>query len=438
MRPGTRRLPEIIASRRRKYAARPLVGAMCKRVLSMQFSLLLLVAMLVAACGDTSSGPAASTGASSNSSTRATAGQGYWHTDGSQILDASNRPVRIAGINWFGFETPTYSPHGLWARNYKSMLDQIKSLGYNTLRLPYSNQLFDLGSVPNSINYTLNPDLRGLNGLQLMDKIIGYAGKIGLRIILDQHRPDSSAQSPLWYTAAYPESRWISDWRMLANHYKGNPMVIGADLHNEPYNPACWGCGNPSLDWRLAAERAGNAILAVNPNWLIFVEGVDCYGPGGSTAASGCYEWGSNLEGAATYPVVLNVPHRLVYSVHEYPSTVALHPWFNVSTYPNNLPGVWDAHWGYIYKKGIAPVWVGEFGTKLLVNSDKQWLAELVHYLGTGSRGIDWTFWCWNPDSGDTGGILNNDWKTVNTAKESYLTTIMFRLSASSATSSMP
>jgi endoglucanase len=357
------------------------------------------------------------------------ADQGYWHTHGAQILDANNRLVRIAGINWFGFETTSYSPHGLWTRNYQSMLDQIRSLGYNTLRLPYANQLFDPGSMPNSINYNLNPDLQGLNGLQLMDKIVGYASKIGLRIILDQHRPDANAQSSLWYTSAYPESRWISDWQMLANHYKGNPMVVGADLHNEPHKPACWGCGDKAIDWRLAAERAGNAILSVNPNWLIFVEGVDCYGPGGSTDASGCYEWGGNLEGVASDPVKLNVPHRLVYSVHEYPSSISSHPWFFASNYPNNLPGLWDTHWGYIIKQGIAPVWVGEFGTKLAINSDRLWLIQFIHYLGTGSGGINWTFWCWNPDSGDTGGILNDDWKTVDQVKEAYLDPIMFPLS---------
>ena len=356
-------------------------------------------------------------------------GQGYWHTDGSQILDANNRPVRIAGINWFGFETPSYSPHGLWSRNYKSMLEQIKSQGYNTLRLPYSNQLFDQGSVPNGIDYTKNPDLRGLNGLQLMDKVIVYASGIGLRIILDRHRPDSSAQSALWYTSAYPESRWITDWQMLANHYKNNPMVIGADLHNEPHTPACWGCGDKALDWRLAAERAGNAILSVNPNWLIFVEGVDCYGPGGTTNQSECYLWGGNLQGAATYPVQLNVPNRLVYSVHDYPATVSPHSWFNAPNYPHNLPGLWDSHWGYIYKQGIAPVWIGEFGTRLKSNSDKQWLAQLVSYLGRGARGLNWTFWSWNPDSGDTGGILNDDWRTINQAKQSSLSAIMFPLS---------
>src|SRR5437899_2773231 len=81
-------------------------------------------------------------------------GVGPWHTDGAQILDVNNQPVRIAGINWFGFETQTFVVHGLENRNYKDMLNQIKSLGYNTVRLPYSDQLFDQGSKPSSIDYS--------------------------------------------------------------------------------------------------------------------------------------------------------------------------------------------------------------------------------------------------------------------------------------------
>ncbi|GHO42447.1 hypothetical protein KSX_06100 [Ktedonospora formicarum] len=361
------------------------------------------------------------------------AGTGYWHTNGTQILDANNQQVRIAGINWFGLETANYAPHGLWTRNYKDMLDQTKSLGYNTLRLPYANQLFDTGSTPNGIDYSKNPDLQGLSGLQVMDKIIGYASQIGLRVILDRHRPDSGGQSALWYTSAYPESRWISDWQMLAQRYKGNAMVIGADLHNEPHAPACWGCGDQSVDWRLAAERAGNAILSVNPNWLIFVEGVDCYGPGGQ-ASGDCYWWGGNLEGAAQYPVRLNVANRLVYSAHDYPASVYPQSWFSASNYPNNLPGVWDTHWGYLVKQNIAPVWLGEFGTKLATTSDQQWLSTLTNYLGKGANGIHWTFWCLNPNSGDTGGILNDDWTTVNQTKQAYLTPIEFALDAGSST----
>ncbi len=76
-----------------------------------------------------------------------------------------------------------------------------------------------------------------------------------------------------------PESTWIADLKALASRYQGQDTVIGIDLHNEPHDPpACWGCGDQSTDWRLAAERAGDAVLSVNPNLLIFVEGVQTVG----------------------------------------------------------------------------------------------------------------------------------------------------------------
>src|SRR5437879_2949661 len=67
------------------------------------------------------------------------AGAGYWHTSGGQVLGSSNQPVRIGGVNWFGFETPNFTPHGLWTRDYRDMMNQMKSLGYNTIRLPFTN-----------------------------------------------------------------------------------------------------------------------------------------------------------------------------------------------------------------------------------------------------------------------------------------------------------
>jgi endoglucanase len=360
------------------------------------------------------------------------AGAGHWHTSGSAIVDGNGERVRIAGVNWFGLETANYAPHGLWARDYREMLEQIKAQGYNTLRLPFSNQLFDAGSVPNSIDFSAgrNADLQGLDGLGVLDRVIAHAGRIGLRVILDRHRPGSDAQSALWYTAAYPEQVWIDDWVMLAAHYAGDPTVVGADLHNEPHSSgdpaqsACWGCGNPATDWRLAAERAGNAILAVNPEWLIIVEGVECHGPGGvATGGQGavCTWWGGNLSGAATHPVRLNVPDHLVYSVHDYPATVFAQRWFADPSYPANLPGVWDEFWGYLHWGAVAPVLLGEFGSRIETPSDRQWLDTLTRYLGTGVGGVSWTFWSWNPNSGDTGGILRDDWRTIDLDKQSYL-----------------
>ncbi len=353
------------------------------------------------------------------------AGTGYWHTSGSQILDSNNEPVKIAGVNWFGFETSNYVVHGLWSRGYKDMMNQMKNLGYNTIRLPYANQDFDSGVNPNGIDYSKNPDLQGLSPIQIMDKIVAYAGQIGMKIILDQHRPDSSGQSALWYTNAYPESRWISDWQMLAQHYANNPTVVGADLHNEPHDNACWGCGDNSVDWQAAATRAGNAILSVNPNWLIIVEGVQNYN-------NQYYWWGGNLMGVKDHPINLNIANRVVYSAHDYPSSVNSQPWFSAGNYPDNLPGVWDQYWGYISKNNIAPVILGEFGSKLQTTSDQQWFNTLVNYLK--GNNINWIFWSWNPDSGDTGGLLADDWVTVNQNKQQPLSTIQSPLPAGAST----
>ena len=72
----------------------------------------------------------------------------YLHTSGNKILDASNQVVGLSGLNWFGFETSNNAPHGLWARNWEDMLDQIKSEGYNVIRLPYANAMLKQGIMP--------------------------------------------------------------------------------------------------------------------------------------------------------------------------------------------------------------------------------------------------------------------------------------------------
>lgn len=308
-------------------------------------------------------------------------GTGYLHTNGNKIVDSTGTTVRLTGINWFGMETDNRTFHGLWSNNpWRGQLDKMASLGYNTLRVPYSNDSVKPGATASGINDFVNPDLVGLSPLQILDKVINYAGSKGMRVILDRHRPTSAGQSPLWYTPTVSEATWLNDWKMLAQRYAGNTTVIGADLHNEPHaegtNPAatgaCWGCGDTARDWRLAAERAGNAILGVQPNWLIFVEGVSCPSGGLSNVWDNdtsndedCGWWGGNLSKAGQFPVRLNVANRLVYSPHEYATSVYEQEWFKAADFPANLPAVWDRYWGYLYKQNIAPIMMGEFGSTL-------------------------------------------------------------------------
>jgi endoglucanase len=342
----------------------------------------------------------------------------YLQTEGNMLVDSNGNRVILTGINWFGLETESFAPHGLWARPWESFLDQIKELGFNTIRLPYSNELLEPGSMPNGINYDLNPDLEGLNGLEVMDKIIAGAGERGLRVILDRHRPNSHAQSELWYTSEVSEERWIEDWVMLAERYQGDDTVIGVDLHNEPHGAATWGSGDPATDWRLAAERAGNAILEVNPNLLIIVQGVDRY-------EENWYWWGGNLMGAGDYPVRLDVPNRLVYSTHVYGPGVYPQPWFAEPEFPGNLPGIWDRHWGYLHHENVAPIIVGEFGGRS-VGDDAEgiWQRALVSYLR--EHDLSYFYWTLNPNSGDTGGLLLDDWQTVDPEKQELLSGYQF------------
>jgi endoglucanase len=309
-------------------------------------------------------------------------------------------------------ETSAFAPLGLVARNVDDMLDQIVAAGFNTVRLPYSNQLLDSTAKPMSINFGLNPKLQGLNGLGVVDYIVNGAGRRGLRIILDRHRPSADGQTELWYTDKVPEARWIQDWVMLARRYRGNDAVIGADLSNEPHGIATWGDDNPATDWRLAAERAGNAILDVDPDWLIIVEGIQRVG--GDT-----YWWGGNLSAAAQAPVRLSRPERLVYSAHDYGPEESGQLWLQGPAFPGNLPGVWRDHWAYLQQDGIAPVLVGEFGGRS-IGSDPEglWQRNLVSFLQQG--GFSYTYWVWNPDQW-IGGLLQDDRGTLDRAKVDLL-----------------
>lgn len=384
----------------------------------------------------------------------ASTGTGYLHTSGNKIVDSTGATVRLTGLNWFGMETDNHTFHGLWAgRNatWTMQIDHMASLGYNTIRVPYTGDSLRAGAQATSINSDSNPDLVGLSPMQILDKIVNYAGSKGMRIILDRHRPSAAGQTALWYTSTVSEASEIADWQMLAQHFAGNTAVIGADLFNEPHaenvepngTGSCWGCGDTTKDWRLAAQRIGNAVLAANPNWLIFVEGVSCDGNGGTPNIydnvpddpMACDWWGGNLSKALQYPVQLNVANRLVYSAHDYGISVYnAQSWFNDPNFPNNLPSVWDHFWGYLYKQNVAPILVGEFGSTLQDPRDTLWMKALMAYMGQGVNGMSFTYWSWNPDSGDTGGIVQDDWVTVNQNKQAIVGPYLIPPSGSGST----
>jgi endoglucanase len=350
---------------------------------------------------------------------------GDYRTDAARIVNGAGADVVIRGVNWFGFETAAGMPHGLWSRNLGEMLDQVADLGFNTIRLPFSASLLDGDRIPEGLSAEANPDLVGLSSLELMDAVVEQAGRRGLAVILDRHTLAPDNRAPLWYDDTYPQERLAQDWTAIAERYADAPNVLGADLYNEPHDTACWGCGDPARDWRQASEEAADAVLAQAPGWLVFVEGVEqadgaeCNDP----ATSGCNWWGGDLSAAGQKPVTPEVEDKVVYSPHEYATSVFTQPWFEDPDFPENLPGIWDRNWGYLAQEDTAPVMVGEFGSTLEAEQDVEWMKALVAYLD--EHEIGFTYWSLNPNSGDTGGILQDDWTTPDDKKLELLRDVL-------------
>ena len=70
---------------------------------------------------------------------------------------------------------------------------------------------------------------------------------IDFALSMSRFREQMTACSPALDVRA---CRYLSAWNVFA-----------VDLKNEPHDAATWGDGNPKTDWRLAAQRLGDAVL---------------------------------------------------------------------------------------------------------------------------------------------------------------------------------
>ena len=312
------------------------------------------------------------------------------HTAGRFVVDAAGRRVKLASVNWYGAEGKDFVVGGLDRQDLHVIARHIAALGFNSVRLPWSNQMLESDPLVPAYALRANPQLAGQHALAVFDATVQALAASGLLVILDNHMSDADwccnrdDENGFWYNARYPEARWIADWQQMARRYAGQPAVVGADLRNEPRDPAVWGGSDPRLDWHAAAERGGNAVLQANPNLLIMVEGV---------------HYASDLSGVAALPVHLAVPNHVVYSPHTYGFQLP----------KNALAGrAWERHitpsWGYLVTGAQPqPIWIGEFGTcntgpECLADGPRQvtgsWFHTLMGYMRRND--VDWCYWALN------------------------------------------
>lgn len=370
------------------------------------------------------------------------AGAAGYYAQGGKIHDANGQQIQIRGISHFGFNSMILQPQFLWSMGWKQQIAQMKSLGFNAIRLPFvPDTLYDKTPVDvlSYVDANLNPELVGKTPLQALDLWMAEADRQGMYVLLDFHSVSKVRQYPTWFLSnsadfnliynkqAYTKDNWLRDLAFVARRYAHLRHFFGIDVYNEPNGIVRWSAGdpnatNPIYHWKAAAEQASAAVLAANPNLLVFVQGINGNFDG-VEKSNIPMNWGEDFQPQAYQP--LDIPaSKLVLSPHTYGPDVYVKSSFSSPNYPANLAAHWETLFGQFFPAHPVVIgeWGGRYGNGTGGQQDVLWQNAFVDYLrGKGMR--DGFYWCYTPNSGDTGGILD-DALNVRQDKMSLLRTL--------------
>ena len=400
----------------------------------------------------------------------------WLHAEGSRLYDMNGNEVWLTGANWFGFNCSENCPHYLWSADADDCLTEIADRGINVIRFPIATELILswMNGTPNEVNsfsanadpaYRINADFCQADGktpvdsMQVFDIMMRKCKEHGIKAFVDIHSPhtDNSGHNyNLWYGKETADGTmvttdlWIESLVWLAEKYKNDDTLIGYDLKNEPHGKgpegelaAKWDGSTDENNWAYAATKCAEAILDVNPNALIFIEGVE---QSMSGAAEGDYWgmpdrvvmhegdipspyigawWGGNFRGAREYPIVPKQgTSQIVYSPHDYGPSVYAQTWFDKDfTEQTLLDDYWYETWAWINAEEVGPMLIGEWGGHM-EGDNLKWMLLLRDYMI--KNHISHTFWCLNTNSGDTGGLWDslgftqNSGTTIDWNEEKY------------------
>lgn len=299
---------------------------------------------------------------------------GYLNINGNQIIDSNNKYVRIAAVAWTTIN-----------QDIPSSLSNMIVAGFNTVQVQFTNA-------------TITSDILIIN------QVVAAASNLGMKVIIvNQNNEGGTIQQKngLWYDVGgvsdgtngagvfgtVNDIRFVNDWITIANLYKNTTTVIGYDIRNEPlsYTGMCtWQAGatNPDQNLRYMYERVGAAIQGIDAGKLIICEGPQNYLA--SFSGGGPAPWG-DLSVAASLPVNLLIPNKLLYSVHDFPNSIS-------GFIPDSGPltiGMMNNSWGYLVSQTIIPVSVGAMGSSSPEAAEAAWAQTLLSYLNgqMGSQG---------------------------------------------------
>jgi endoglucanase len=316
--------------------------------------------------------------------------------NGRYIVDAKGSRVRLAGVNWFGAHEDFGVVTGLHRVHRRSLAEYVASLGFNSVRLPFSLSMLAQTTAVPDFCLVENTDLYGKTPLEIYDACVEALTGAGLIVIPNCHLLDrgwccaNDDQNGLWFNNAWTAAQFTAGWQTITTRYKSNPLVAAMDIKNEPRQATLdgttltpsWGTGT-STDFMAMYTATGNAIHQIDPDVLIICEGL---------------AYAGDLTAVAEHPVTLDKPGKVVYSMHDY-------PWYHAT---NQAEAAYlsqmEKSGGYLLTNQIAPIWIGEFGI------DEGGMANFAlgptSQAGSAETGAWWTNiyawltqtdadWCW-------------------------------------------
>lgn len=169
--------------------------------------------------------------------------------------------------------------------------------------------------------------------LAYLDKVLEWCRKHGVMVVVDLHSPPGGEVTPSGYITGRgdifrkraAQTKLIDVWRKIAARYKGNDVIWGFDLLNEPDDSML---SEECLDWNELALAAGKAVREIDPSRTLIIEPAN---------------WG-NPDGFTRF-VPIDLP-RVVYSFHMYLPHAFTHQGVNGQATGFDYPGRIDnARW---------------------------------------------------------------------------------------------
>lgn len=103
------------------------------------------------------------------------------------IVDSDNTRVKFACVNWYGFHIEEMVVNGLDRRPLGEIADDIKSMGFNCVRLVYAIETVYSNTFVPMWRISENPELFGLKPIEIYDVVVDALTSRGIMVILNNH-----------------------------------------------------------------------------------------------------------------------------------------------------------------------------------------------------------------------------------------------------------